>query len=80
MRARKFAAACLVAGSALAVTSGVATASEVTIQGHWETVAYYPATTQGWADCWNAKVNVAKGDCKLNSDTGATVDLWAWVS
>ncbi|GAA4021806.1 hypothetical protein GCM10022247_52520 [Allokutzneria multivorans] len=80
MRARKFAAACLVAGSALAVTSGVATASEVTAQGRWMVFATYPVSTQGWADCWNAKVNVAKGDCKLNSDTGATIDLWGWAS
>ncbi|MGI5126079.1 hypothetical protein ACQEVB_04615 [Pseudonocardia sp. CA-107938] len=79
MMIRKFAAICLVAGAAALATAGTAAASEAT-PGHWEVVATYPATPQGWADCWNAKVNVYKGDCKLNSDTSATVDLWAWVS
>ncbi len=80
MNAKKLAAVCLLAGSAIVATSGSAAASEFTAQGHWEVVATYPATTQGWRDCWNAKVNVAKGDCKLNSDTSNSVDLWAWVS
>ncbi|SDM53568.1 hypothetical protein [Allokutzneria albata] len=80
MRARKLAAACLIAGSVVTMTGGAAVASEVTAQGHWKVFESYPATPQGWRDCGNAVVNVAKGDCKLNSDTGATVDLWGWES
>jgi hypothetical protein len=80
MTLKKLTIACLVAGVAAVAVPGTAAASAVSMPGHWEVVATYPATTQGWADCWNAKVNVAKGDCKLNSDTSATVDLWAWVS
>ncbi|MCP3803051.1 hypothetical protein NLX83_27625 [Allokutzneria sp. A3M-2-11 16] len=79
MRARKLAAAFLVAGSVAAMTGGVAAASAAP-EGHWKVFATYPATPQGWRDCGNAVVNVAKGDCKLNSDTGATVDLWGWES
>jgi hypothetical protein len=79
MMIRKFAAICLVAGAAALGSAGTAAASDIDAQS-WMVFATYPATTQGWADCWNAKVNVYKGDCKLNSDTSATVDLWGWAS
>ncbi|MFB9905594.1 hypothetical protein [Allokutzneria oryzae] len=80
MRARKLAVACLIAGSAVAVTGGPAAASEATTQGAWMVYASYPNTLQGWRDCGNASVNVYKGHCKLNSDTSNSVDLWGWRS
>lgn len=82
MNARKLAAACLIAGSAVVATGGVAAASDFTTQA-WTVVGSYPNTNAGWTACWNAKANLppsTRPDCKLDSESGQWVFLWKWES
>ncbi|GAA2700645.1 hypothetical protein GCM10010412_097960 [Nonomuraea recticatena] len=80
MNLRKIAVSFVLAGAALATSGGTAsaTADPVTIQGYYYVAATYPNTPQGWRDCGNATVNVNQGHCKLDSETGTWVNLWAW--
>jgi hypothetical protein len=77
---KKLAIAGFLAASTLLATGGVAAASDHAPQGYWKVFASYPRTPQGWDDCYNAALNVAKGHCKINSETGKQVFLWGWVS
>lgn len=79
MNLRKMAVSFLLASAALTATCGTAAADEppATTRG-WYVAAVYPNTPQGWAACGNATVNVYQGHCKLDSETGQWVALWAW--
>ncbi|WP_101784883.1 hypothetical protein [Nonomuraea indica] len=76
----RLAVSAAVAVGTLTFTVGAAAAatSPVTALGSWYVAATYPNTAQGWRDCGNATVNVYKGHCKLDSETGLYVNLWGY--
>lgn len=81
MDVRKFVASWLLAGAAVAGAGAPAVAAAeapVRTMGYWYVAAVYPNTPQGWQDCGNATVNVYKGHCKLDSETGQWVNLWGY--